>query len=41
MIAPEVVVVERLEAFADGNDAGAGGVERDGGDLRCRRCRWP
>ena len=31
VIAPEVVVVERLEVGVDGDDAGAGGVERDGG----------
>ena len=39
VVAPEVVVVERLEIFADGDDAGAGGVERHGFDLACRRCR--
>ena len=32
VIAPEVVVVERDKALTDGNDAGAGGVEGDGGD---------
>jgi hypothetical protein len=34
MVAPEVVVVERLEVGVDGNDAGSGGVERDGFDGR-------
>ena len=33
VVAPEVVVVERLQVGVDGDDAGAGGVERDGGDL--------
>ncbi len=33
VVAPEVVVVEWLEIFADGEDAGAGGVERYGFDL--------
>ena len=33
MIAPEVVLVERLEVFADRNDAGAGGVESNGGNF--------
>ena len=33
MVAPEIVVVEGLEIFADGDDAGAGGVESDGSDA--------
>ena len=33
VIAPEVVVVERLHVGVDGDDAGAGGVEGDGFDL--------
>jgi len=33
MIAPEVVFAQRNEAFANRNDAGAGGIERDGLDL--------
>ena len=33
VIAPEVVVVDGLEVGVDGDDAGAGGVERDGGDV--------
>ncbi len=33
VVAPEVVVVERLKVLADGNDAGAGGVEGDGGNI--------
>ena len=33
MIAPEVVLAEGDEVFADGDDAGAGGVERDGFNL--------
>ena len=32
MVAPEVVIVERLEVGVDRDDAGAGGVERDGLD---------
>ena len=36
MIAPEVVVVEGLQVGVDGDDAGAGGVERDGGDVSGR-----
>src|ERR1700744_2492341 len=34
VIAPEVVVVERFEVFANRNDAGAGGIERNRFDLR-------
>ena len=41
VIAPEIVVVERLESFADRNDARAGGVERDCFHLRRRRRRPP
>ena len=37
MIAPEVIIVERLQAFVHGNDAGAGGVERDGFDRARHR----
>ena len=33
VIAPEVVVVDGLEVRVDGDDAGAGGVECDGGDV--------
>jgi hypothetical protein len=33
MVAPEVVLVEWLEVFVDGDDAGAGGVEGDGDDA--------
>jgi hypothetical protein len=33
VIAPEVVVVEWLQVGIDGDDAGAGGVERDGGEV--------
>ena len=33
MIAPEIVFVERLKLFADGNDAGAGGVDSESRDL--------
>ena len=33
MIAPQVVVVERLHRRVDRNHAGAGRVERDGGDV--------
>jgi hypothetical protein len=33
VIAPEVVLIEGLHVGVDGNDAGAGGVEGDGGDL--------
>src|SRR6266550_2561727 len=29
MVAPEIVVVERLEVFADGDHGGSSGVERD------------
>ena len=32
MVAPEVIVVEGLQFFADRDDAGAGGVESHGGD---------
>ena len=34
MVAPEIVIVERLQVRVDRNDAGAGGVERDGFDGR-------
>ncbi len=33
MVAPQVVIVERLHAFADWNDAGASCIERDRFDL--------
>jgi len=33
VVAPEVVFAEGDETFADGDHAGAGGVERDGLDL--------
>jgi hypothetical protein len=33
VVAPEIVFAQRDEAFADHDDAGAGGVERDGFDL--------
>ena len=33
VVAPEIVVVERLQILVDGNDRGAGGVESDGFDL--------
>ena len=32
MVAPEIVVVERLKIFADGNDAGASCIESHGSD---------
>ncbi len=32
VVAPEVVVVERLHVLVDGDDGGAGGIEGDGGD---------
>ncbi len=44
MIAPQVVVAERLHVRVDGHDAGAGGVEGDGLDRHrrgCRRCGRP
>ena len=34
MIAPEIVFVERFQAFAHGNHAGTGGIERNGRHLR-------
>src|SRR6266545_3151719 len=33
MVAPEVIVVQRLEPFVHGDDARAGGVERDSPDV--------
>jgi hypothetical protein len=33
VIAPQIIVIERLETFAYGNDGGAGGVESNGEDL--------
>src|SRR5713226_9747097 len=33
MITPQIIVIERLEIFADGNDGGAGGVESNGENL--------
>ncbi len=33
VIAPEIVVVERLQIFINGNDRRTGGIERDGLNL--------
>ena len=39
MVAPEIIVVERLQVLVDRDDARAGGVERDRFDRRARRRR--
>ena len=39
MVAPEVVVIERLQCRIDRNHARAGGVERDGLDMLAGRSR--
>src|SRR6516162_523293 len=36
MVAPEIVIAERLELFAHGNDAGARGVDGESRDLVAR-----
>ena len=33
VIAPQIIVIERLEIFADGNDGGASGVQGEGENL--------
>jgi hypothetical protein len=32
VIAPQIILIQRFKAFADRDDAGAGGIESDGGD---------
>ena len=39
MIAPEIVIVQRLQVLAHRNDAGAGGIERDRRYLRAVHLR--
>ncbi len=33
MIAPQIIVIERLEIFSDGNNGGTGRIQSDGQDL--------